>query len=187
MLCCSSCSRWQHILCHDNEDIRAGRPKRNWDLEDFVCKRCRAGGFQSSVRNANGYRQPIRQGVAQDHRYLRQSQSLYSVQGSAPYMHPPGALLPTSNYRQPYPQAMKGTSPHNTGTLAIQQIRPPLSQGPITFAHYQPQQHGFSPATRPTPNLTYAQPASSRSHLQQYPPVGNYALPYTPPVCNCLS
>lgn len=41
MLSCGCCSRWQHIACHDQADVRAGRPKRNWDLVDFICHKCR--------------------------------------------------------------------------------------------------------------------------------------------------
>ncbi|KAL1745390.1 hypothetical protein HDZ31DRAFT_63138 [Schizophyllum fasciatum] len=41
MMCCGSCSRWQHIACHDRIDLAAGRPKRDWNTVDFVCKRCR--------------------------------------------------------------------------------------------------------------------------------------------------
>lgn len=48
-MCCGSCSKWQHIRCHDQADVRAGRPRRNWDQVDFVCLKCR---FQSNA-NAN--------------------------------------------------------------------------------------------------------------------------------------
>ncbi|KAL1701719.1 hypothetical protein EV121DRAFT_262846 [Schizophyllum commune] len=41
MMCCGSCQRWQHIRCHDRVDLAAGRPKRDWNTVDFVCKRCR--------------------------------------------------------------------------------------------------------------------------------------------------
>ncbi|TRM64914.1 hypothetical protein BD626DRAFT_400216 [Schizophyllum amplum] len=41
MMCCGSCSRWQHITCHDRLDVAAGRPKRDWNAVDFVCNKCR--------------------------------------------------------------------------------------------------------------------------------------------------
>jgi hypothetical protein len=40
MMCCGTCFKWQHILCHDEADRRLGRPKRNWDVEEFVCRAC---------------------------------------------------------------------------------------------------------------------------------------------------
>ncbi|KAF8339700.1 uncharacterized protein EI90DRAFT_3151176 [Cantharellus anzutake] len=38
--CCEKCGRWQHVDCHDQEDEKAGRPKRNWNVVDFFCKDC---------------------------------------------------------------------------------------------------------------------------------------------------
>lgn len=31
------------MACHDQADVRAGRLKRNWEAEDFVCSYCRTG------------------------------------------------------------------------------------------------------------------------------------------------
>ncbi|KAF8274826.1 hypothetical protein EI94DRAFT_1768633 [Lactarius quietus] len=36
LLCCGKCSKWQHIACHDLADRQAGRPKRDWDREEFI-------------------------------------------------------------------------------------------------------------------------------------------------------
>lgn len=37
---CEKCNKWQHIRCHDQSDFIAGRPRRNWELEEFVCNAC---------------------------------------------------------------------------------------------------------------------------------------------------
>ncbi|KAF8899871.1 hypothetical protein CPB84DRAFT_1847439 [Gymnopilus junonius] len=42
MMSCGHCFKWQHILCHDRADRAAGRPPRNWDAVDFICRKCRA-------------------------------------------------------------------------------------------------------------------------------------------------
>jgi len=41
MVSCSACLKWQHIVCHDIANQRAGVPKRDWDSVDFVCRSCR--------------------------------------------------------------------------------------------------------------------------------------------------
>ncbi|KAI9440096.1 hypothetical protein H4582DRAFT_1577070 [Lactarius indigo] len=50
LLCCGKCSKWQHIACHDLADRQAGRPKRDWDREEFICRACQD---RSSVVNGN--------------------------------------------------------------------------------------------------------------------------------------
>lgn len=37
---CGRCSVWQHITCHNLVDEKAGRPPRNWESVDFICRRC---------------------------------------------------------------------------------------------------------------------------------------------------
>lgn len=40
VVCCDDCGRWQHVKCHDHQDIAAGRGIRDWDKVDFRCKEC---------------------------------------------------------------------------------------------------------------------------------------------------
>ncbi|KAJ1925560.1 hypothetical protein IWQ60_004498 [Tieghemiomyces parasiticus] len=40
MVACERCDIWQHIACINRADRQAGRPKRDWDHEDFVCQSC---------------------------------------------------------------------------------------------------------------------------------------------------
>jgi biotin carboxyl carrier protein len=35
VVACEDCARWQHMGCHDQQDMREGRRKRNWEKVDF--------------------------------------------------------------------------------------------------------------------------------------------------------
>jgi flagellar biosynthesis GTPase FlhF len=35
VVACEDCGRWQHMGCHDMQDMREGRKKRNWEKVDF--------------------------------------------------------------------------------------------------------------------------------------------------------
>lgn len=37
---CDHCDRWEHVVCHRKADERAGLPKRDFDVVDFVCEDC---------------------------------------------------------------------------------------------------------------------------------------------------
>ena len=54
LLCCGKCSKWQHIACHDLADRQAGRPKRDWDREEFVCRACQDRSVVNGRQGLNG-------------------------------------------------------------------------------------------------------------------------------------
>ncbi|KAH9178342.1 hypothetical protein EDB89DRAFT_2064118 [Lactarius sanguifluus] len=54
LLCCGKCSKWQHIACHDLADRQAGRPKRDWDREEFICRTCQDRGVVNGKQALNG-------------------------------------------------------------------------------------------------------------------------------------
>ncbi|KAH8994805.1 hypothetical protein EDB92DRAFT_1972371 [Lactarius akahatsu] len=54
LLCCGKCSKWQHIACHDLADRQAGRPKRDWDREEFICRACQDRGVANGKQVLNG-------------------------------------------------------------------------------------------------------------------------------------
>ena len=54
LLCCGKCSKWQHIACHDLADRQAGRPKRNWDREEFICRACQDHNVANGKQGLNG-------------------------------------------------------------------------------------------------------------------------------------
>lgn len=44
---CDTCDRWEHIACHREADKKAGRPRRNFDVEDFHCEDCEGVGHSA--------------------------------------------------------------------------------------------------------------------------------------------
>lgn len=35
LVSCDDCGRWQHVNCHDRQDMAAGKGIRDWDKVDF--------------------------------------------------------------------------------------------------------------------------------------------------------
>ncbi|EMD33317.1 hypothetical protein CERSUDRAFT_117938 [Gelatoporia subvermispora B] len=175
MVSCGRCARWQHIPCHDAADQRLGRPKRNWDIGQFYCSRCRA------ARTANGYlygsphQQPYSH--SPQHLYPQASTSFHhkalpavdtysQATSDMRSLHRPPSVAAGNGYPQPYPQH-NGMTPH---------VTPPPTQfagnSALTFAHYQPEQRMFSTtrAAQPTP----APPPSNWNH--NYAPADNMSV-----------
>lgn len=155
LMSCGKCGRWQHIVCHDAADARSGRPKRDWQIEDFTCKHClnkmaaTAGNdsrYHQLARNVNGR-------SAADHpspsnglsaiQALSDMRSLASSRGSSsgPYDKP--ELLP--NLHPTY--SVGGRSDTNS---PIPRSR---SQAAFAFSHYEPHQRGFSSHINPPPPI----------------------------------
>lgn len=170
LLCCGKCSKWQHIACHDLADRKAGRPKRDWDKEEFICRNCQSGRSLSIV--ANGSMRP--------RQVLNGSSSSAAASYDAGRTPSPYYPAQTSGYagQPPYGQ----NYPHPS--LSQQQLRPAPYQHhtAITFSHYQPHQRGFSShSSSPSPSqpvipqapTPYTQPHysthGSSSRLSQYP------------------
>ncbi|TFY83027.1 hypothetical protein EWM64_g983 [Hericium alpestre] len=101
----------------------AGRKKRNWDVEEFICKRCRSSAYATMQHNGSargypsGYAQPSGSGQIPYGSY-GQGQANSYPRGDA--------------YNQPFPAS--ASTPSRTHP----------SHTAITFTHYQPQQQGFS-------------------------------------------
>ncbi|GBE88446.1 predicted protein [Sparassis crispa] len=165
MVSCGLCNKWQHITCHDLADQHAGRPRRNWEVQQFYCRACRQrhantnglshGTHQQSYTQAQ-QQYPWTQAAAADAVHLQKT-------GSSSYSRDPYAqstsdlrFLPrqavengTSYGQQVYPQ--KGV-PAQSAYARQQQATPAL-----TFAHYQPEQRMFS--TSRTPHAVQIPPA----------------------------
>jgi len=47
LVACDNCDRWEHVVCHRKADEKAGRPKRDWDNDPFLCEDCE--GLEESV------------------------------------------------------------------------------------------------------------------------------------------
>ncbi|KAH9958538.1 hypothetical protein BC827DRAFT_1261223 [Russula dissimulans] len=150
LLCCGKCSKWQHIACHDMADRNAGRPKRDWDAEEFICRACQGRNVPNGRQVPNG------------------STASYDLgRTPSPYYHQPSGYPGQASYGQNYP-----LHPHLP--------RLPYPQHTAyTFTHYQPQQRGFSNNHSPSQHAqamsqaaTYTQPhygtPVSPSKLPQY-------------------
>lgn len=46
---CDSCDRWEHMVCHRKADAAAGRPKRDFANEDFLCEDCEEIGTSVKI------------------------------------------------------------------------------------------------------------------------------------------
>lgn len=146
MVSCGMCSRWQHITCHDTADRNAGVPRRNWEVQQFYCSRCKPAAMQ---RLANG---GSRTSVTERQRSQSRTPKTHTPEVGQynSYPQPPADTrysphqVPYANgmsYGQQYPQDQLAVNP---ASMYTRSQRP---QGGITFSHYQPQQHGFSRST----------------------------------------
>ena len=165
MMSCGICSKWHHIYCHDAADQRTGRPKRNWDIEEFVCQRCRS----QATRTYHGSQlQPSK--LYSDHSSARLRTQLPPSTDRTAYT-PTTVLRAAPIYAgtQPYgmtiPDGYHMQDNLRTTTHAPQQQSyQPQPPSAITFAHYQPDPQGFS--TRQTYHRDI--PSQSQAYQQQY-------------------
>lgn len=148
----------------------AGHPNRNWDAEDFICRRCRLIGSKSSSPSNHaglpsfGVNKRGQAPGAQPY-YVSPSNHLgsYSTGGyqdsssDARYPCDHSNLQTTASSTQSYPSQTRSTG--------------------VTFAHYQPQQGGFS-TSRPTYSVQGVSPQHSRYTITPHP-VSPGATPYT--------
>src|ERR1700683_4746654 len=161
MMSCGMCNKWQHIPCHDSADLRAGRRKRDWDVEEFVCQHCRSRGSRKY------------DGAYQLRQYQDQSgrpQQPHTAERMT-YIQPPANFSSSrahSGYAgaQPYSGSTpSGQDNFRTSTpTSMAQQRPYQPHSAITFAHYQPDPEGFS--TRQTYQRDL--PGHSQVYQRQY-------------------
>lgn len=124
----------------------AGRPKRNWDAEDFICRQCRPITSKSSSPSHSS--SVLSLGVNSKRGQVSGVQSFYGP----PSNHP--RSYPNTGYHQNSPPNAR--YPHDHPDIHTSASSPPShsytpqtqSTG-VTFAHYQPHQGGFS-TSRPT-------------------------------------
>lgn len=157
MLCCGSCSQWQHIACHDRADVQAGRPRRNWNHVEFVCHQCQ----QRASKNS---------GQGQDLLHLSQAPSAsYKTYGLMP---PP--LSGNSSQREfpsSYPISLNGATayaPDRAGPSDRQQDTSlsMLPSGVLPYNDIGPAQQ-FSQATYERVSSQFQQMAPNRAHASQ--------------------
>jgi len=157
MMSCGSCSKWQHIQCHDNADRLAGRPLRNWNSEDFICSRCLA----TRRVQYNDYNQPTSKGRQTElstatPAHMNTPSSSSSTQAHISSTH----YLP--GYNNPLQQNHYGRP--NGSQYPNAQYPSVLGPHPaLSFSHYQP----LNKISPPNIQSTYAYPNNLNGTLQQ--------------------
>lgn len=177
MMCCGSCSKWQHIACHDRHDQLLGRPKCNWDVVEFFCYQCRLKKAPSHASYASG---PSRQALPTGQNPYLALQSTtpshynqYSGGSTVSYARQPDYA--SRNYSS---TSMNGTSSYSQNISNVRPTANPSTQHPslppqqttISFSHYQPHQRGFS--SQAPVQTPYYPSGDVRSHNQQQVPGG---------------
>lgn len=183
MVSCGSCARWQHITCHDFADSNAGYPKRNWDVQQFICQRCRSARM-ARINNGHDRNQPVDQ-----HTWSQSSPQ------RVPPSHPANYIQPTAESRYPQQPTFDARATYSQQTQqqygrgGAQSSAPVYSRPQeITFSHYQPDQHGFSQtmdSTRWPGGYTHVEGVHPRPQMAQQPTQFHEQIPYgsrvTPP------
>ncbi|KAI0654682.1 hypothetical protein C8Q70DRAFT_936899 [Cubamyces menziesii] len=152
MVSCGYCNRWQHIPCHDLNDQRSGRPRRNWEEQQFYCSHCRAratngGGTYGS--HAQGYPAPSQYSWSQAAR----TAAVPKPMGVDPYAQTSDLRY---SHRSPlengsgYPQQQQYSANH---VGAASYSRPSYPNNGFSFPHYQSDQRGVPSRGAPLPPL----------------------------------
>ncbi|KAH6913234.1 hypothetical protein BKA70DRAFT_1558612 [Coprinopsis sp. MPI-PUGE-AT-0042] len=143
LMSCGSCSRWQHIPCHDKLDASQGRRKRDWNKIDFVCRHCLS----------RRYAQPVAPQAPPQYPQLHHPQQQQHQPATAVYSYPSQAWQQNGSYPPQHAQpshadayrSMGQTSSMRSSAYPAQQ--PAYSNGQssaISFSHYQPQAGSFA-------------------------------------------
>ncbi|RDX43989.1 hypothetical protein OH76DRAFT_1389802 [Lentinus brumalis] len=168
MVSCGSCNRWQHIKCHDIADQRAGRPRRDWEKQQFYCMRCRQRAMNGGAYGAQS-------------QSVHQQQQSYGWQprtGGPVHLHKPGGMDPyaqTSDMRYSHSHSQSHRSPvmENRGGMAYPQQQQPQQylannvgatsysrssypNSGVSFHTYQPDQRGLSRGVPSTPQGSWS-------------------------------
>ncbi|KAI0324677.1 hypothetical protein GY45DRAFT_1375369 [Cubamyces sp. BRFM 1775] len=151
MVSCGSCNRWQHIPCHDLNDQRSGRSRRNWEEQQFYCSRCRAratnGGGSAYGSHAQGYPAPSQYSWSQAAR----TGAVHKPMGVDPYAQTSDLRY---SHRSPlengpgYPQQQQYSANH---VGAASYSRPSYPNNGFSFPHYQSDQRGMPSRGAPLP------------------------------------
>ncbi|KAK0204592.1 hypothetical protein DFS33DRAFT_1258860 [Desarmillaria ectypa] len=161
MMCCGSCSKWQHISCHDQADLRSGRPRRNWEQVEFICRNCLQTKRQSHYSTAH----PPPAAGRDQYLALRASGSVTSTSNSYGNYNAP-AHPGYNPYSQPTKSYNQQMSDVRSNAAQAQPSYPPQTKA-ISFSHYQPQQRGFS-QTHSYNTAPYVQPYGQAASAAQY-------------------
>lgn len=150
MMCCGSCSQWQHIACHDRADIQAGRPLRNWDLVDFFCRQCRFRRAPTATTfHPSSHQQ---QHISQSSTYAPPAPSMSKHYGQFQAYHP---SQPSSSDHTGERSYLASINPlEKPATVAVQ----PQSFTAAATQHHE--RHENSPSYQAPQRHTYTSPSS---------------------------
>lgn len=175
LLCCGKCSKWQHITCHDLADRQAGRPKRDWDREEFICRACQ----DRSVVNGNGsasydagltpnpYHQPGYSGhVPYSSAYPpHPPRSSYQRHTAITFTHYQPQQHGFSSAHALHAQSMIPAAAATAATYTQPHYSTPSKSTQYTTVQYPP--HSYSNGTNwPSPAAPVQSGASRNAHLQ---------------------
>lgn len=134
----------------------AGRPKRNWDTEDFICRQCRL--ISSKNSSSNSPASFLSFGVNSKRGQASSTQAYYVPPSNHPRSYSSNGYHQdaSSNARYPCEHSDLRTTVPSPSPSAHSYTSQTRSAG-VTFAHYQPQQGGFS-TSRPTYSLQDVNP-----------------------------
>ncbi|GMK58207.1 hypothetical protein CspeluHIS016_0502390 [Cutaneotrichosporon spelunceum] len=164
VVCCDDCGRWQHVKCHDRQDIAAGRGIRDWDKVDFRCSECDVRK-RKRPRVSDGRQNQANGAAPQPALALNEAQRRASaLNHSVPY---------PSDSQVPVPPAYR-SSQHQQ---LQQQQRPPTHSPQVPNGHPQHaaslpsarQQHQEPPQPPQHPQSAHTSPPA---RYQTVPPVG---------------
>ncbi|KIJ51033.1 hypothetical protein M422DRAFT_44233 [Sphaerobolus stellatus SS14] len=174
LMCCEKCNKWQHIRCHDQADLIAGRPQRDWEKEDFFCSACRSVAASTKGRKPPTQRQqPRTQTQAAQYPPLA-PQPNWPYNGAIPTAAVNGVAA-ASRGIQPQPHQVQAHPPlpiHPSLAAAYSNGRPiyPTPPNQATNAAAP-----FYPGTYTTVYNAYAGPATAAPTV----PTQGRALPYS--------
>lgn len=166
LMCCERCNKWQHIRCHDQANFITGRPRRNWELDDFLCAACAAKGH--SVSQGSSLQQP------QPHVYPSHTQ---------PWTQPNGVMATVTNgvvTPQPYHQSQpdhRTTMPVKAGS-GPQTSSDTASYGNGRTGYFLTQARAQQPHSAPIVAQTHS---AQRSQLAANSTTGNAVYPASSP------
>jgi hypothetical protein len=171
LLCCGRCSKWQHIACHDLADRQAGRPKRNWDREEFICRACQDRNVANGKQGLNG-------SASYDANRTPNPYHQAAYSGPVPY----SSAYPPHPPRSPYQRQTAITFTHyqpqqhgfsSAHALHAQSMIPAGAATATTYSqpHYNPSKPAqYTAALQASATVRMSSTAQTLLITKQYPP-----------------
>lgn len=192
LVACDNCDRWEHVVCHRKADEKAGRPKRDWDNDPFLCEDCE--GLEESVilpsapkrERSEKQKAGARKGAEKRKAKAAAERAKKAASKPAPKSAKPStaAGAPGSS-ASPAPSGSKPATPISAGQPQMQQRmqmaqQQALASHPSPMQQMQPQQPGSSFQQIP-PALQSPYHSSATVHSPSMGPYANIPSPSLQP------